>query len=88
MSVRSEIGRSLSFFKTFQDKIVVTLKSKKHKPFIAKVKAFDHEEEDARVIFSRCEETVFPDEDEQAPQEEYMTYFKNVKSVDSIEEDK
>ena len=87
MSIRSQIGQDLVFYQSFDDKIEITLKSKKYKPFIARVKDFNYKEEDARVIFKRCEETVFPDEEENGTQEEYMTYIKNIKSVDGIEED-
>lgn len=60
-------------------KTLITMKSKKHEPFIAKVKDFLYDEDDTKVIFQRCEETKFPDDIEN---EEYTTYIKNITSVD------
>ena len=60
-------------------KTLITMKSKKHGPFIAKVKDFLYDEDDTKVIFQRCEETKFPDDIEN---EEYTTYIKNITSVD------
>ena len=79
---RSEIQKDLSLFKTFGDKINITLKSKKYEPFTAQVKDFDYKEEDPRVIFKRCEETIFPTDTSNSKEEEYMIYIKNIKSVD------
>lgn len=85
MSINSEIGTELVLFKTFDDKITITLKSKNYEPFITQVKEFNYKEEDARVIFKRCEETVFPIDTEETKEEEYMTYIKNIKSVELYE---
>lgn len=79
---RSEVQKDLSLFKTFDDKITITLNSQKHEPFIAQVKDFNYKEEDPKVIFKRCEETVFPTDTSDCEEEEYMIYIKNIKSVD------
>lgn len=82
MSLESEIGQDLGFFKTFQHQLLVTLKSKRIRPFIARVQGFNFKEEEDRVIFKRCEETVFPTDTEEVKEREYMTYIKNIKSLD------
>lgn len=64
---------------------LVTMRSKKRKPFLALVKDYNFEEEDARVTFERCIGTEnFPDGEEK---EEYTTYIKNIKSVGFLDED-
>ncbi|WP_074406565.1 MULTISPECIES: hypothetical protein [Aquimarina] len=82
---RSEILDDLILYKTFDDKITIILKSKKYKPFITKINGFNYKEEDPRVIFKRCEETVFPTYTEDNKEEEYMVYIKNIKSVELYE---
>lgn len=81
MSTTSKIESELILFETFDDKITITLKSKKHSPFVAQVKDFNYKEEDPRVIFKRCEETVFPTVIEGSEEEGYMVYIKDIKSV-------
>ncbi len=80
MLIKSEVGKKLMSYQTFEVKSRITMKSKDYDPFIAIVKDFDFKEEDARVIFKKCEETIFPDGSE----DEYMTYVKNIKSVEGI----
>lgn len=82
MSIESEIGQNLIFFKTFQHQIKINLKSKKVKPFIAQVKDFNFKEEHDRVIFKRCEGTIFPTDTTEIKVREYMVYIKNIKSID------
>ena len=82
---RSEVQKSLVLYSTFDLKMTVTMKSKKYEPFIAQVKEFNYKEEDPRVIFKRCEGTVFPtDSMEDNSDEEYMVYIKNIKSVEKL----
>lgn len=81
---RSEIQKSLVLFSTFDLKIKITLKSKKYDPFIAQVKDFNYKEEDPRVIFKRCEETIFPTDTEENKEAIYMIYIKNIKSAEKI----
>lgn len=88
MSTNSEIGAQLTFYETFDKKMVITLKSKRYNPFVAKVKDYNFNESDTQVIFKRCEETVFPNDSENEKKEEYMTYIKNIKSIASYKEDK
>lgn len=84
MGIESEIGKSLSLFKTFDIKVKIVLKSKKIDPFIARVKDFNFKEDDDRVIFKRCEETIFPTDTEEKKESSYMIYIKNIKSVEKI----
>ncbi len=79
---RSEIQKTLVLYSTFDIKMEVILKSKKYEPFMAQVKDFDYKEEDPRVIFKRCEGTVFPTDTEENQEETYMVYIKNIKSVE------
>lgn len=66
-------------------KTLITMKSKKYEPFIAKVKDFLYDEDDTKVIFQRCDETKFPGDTEDDEKKEYTTYIKNIKSVDRHE---
>ena len=81
---RSEVQKSLTLFCTFDLKIKITLKSQKYEPFIARVKEFNYKEEDPRVIFKRCEDTVFPIDSEGQEKDHYMVYIKNIKSAEKI----
>ncbi len=60
-------------------KAEITLKSKKHPMFIAKVQDFNFDEDDAKVILKRCEETVFPDQEKD---ETHTLYVKDIKNVE------
>lgn len=82
---RSEVQKDLNLFKTFGDKVVITLKSKTSKSFVTKVKDFNYKEEEPRVIFKRCTETIFPTDTEVTKEEEYIIYIKTIKSVDLFE---
>lgn len=82
---RSETQKDLVLYKTFDDKITITLKSKEHKPFITQVDDFNYKEEDPRVIFKRCKETIFPTDTKENSVSEYMTYIKDIKSVELYE---
>jgi len=62
MSIESELGKDLVLYKTFDDKITITLKAKKYTPFIAQVRDFNFKEDEDRVIFKRAEETIFPND--------------------------
>lgn len=66
---------------------VITMRSKKYKPFMALVNNFNYKEEDARVTFERCEGTEFFPGDEGDKLEEYMTYIKNIKEVTKLHSD-
>lgn len=66
----------------------ITMKSKKYRPFIAKVRDFIFDEDDAKVIFIRTEKTEFPIDSEEEKPGEYITYIKNVKLVEWIQEEK
>jgi len=78
----------LGIMHTKQFKTEIALKSKRYEPFIAKVKDFLYDEDDTKVVFIRCEETNFPDDNEEQQQEEFTTYIKNIKSVDRFHEKK
>ncbi|MBG6129158.1 hypothetical protein IWQ47_000150 [Aquimarina sp. EL_43] len=82
---QSEIQQDLVLYSTFDDKITVTLKSKIHKPFVTQVKGFNYKEEDPRVIFKHCEESIFPTDTEDNKEKEYIVYIKNIKSVELYE---
>ncbi len=84
MSINSEIGRRLVFFQSFKKKARIKMKSKEYPAFIALIKDFNFEEEDDRVVFTRCDETIFPGAIEKDTQEEYMTYIKNIKLVEGL----
>ena len=68
----------LGIMHTKEFKTQIVMKSKRYEPFIAKVKDFLYDEDATKVIFQRCEETSFPDDTEDEPQDEYMTYIKNI----------
>lgn len=78
----SETEDDLIFFKTFQHQIKITLKSKRINPFIAQVKEFNFKMEDSRVIFKRCPETVFPTDTEDQKESTYMTFIKNIRTIE------
>ncbi|MEM7185442.1 MAG: hypothetical protein AAF466_02190 [Bacteroidota bacterium] len=78
----------LGIMQTKEFKTEIAMKSKRVEPFVAKVKDFLYDEDDTKVVFVRCEETVFPDDSEENSAEEYTTYIKNIKSVDRYHEKK
>ena len=75
----------LGIMKTKGFKTKIVMKSKRLGEFIAKVDDFFYDEDDTKVSFKRCNETVFPAEDENA--ETYITYIKNIKSVDRYKDE-
>lgn len=76
----------LNIMKNEDYKTLITLKSKRIEPFVAKVDHFDYEEEDSRVILKRCKETVFPNDTKNDATEHYTLYIKDIKSVELFEE--
>ncbi|MDI1255444.1 MAG: hypothetical protein PSV16_05025 [Flavobacterium sp.] len=86
MRLDSELGMELSMYRTMKSKVLVELKSSKHKPFTAKVKDFVFGEEETSVEFIRLDDTVFPDEKEGNKSDSYITEMKNIKSVERIRE--
>lgn len=81
MSVTSPIGMKLTMYQSNNMTPLVTLKSKKHAPFIAEIKDFLFDEEDTKVVFKRCDQTVAFPNDDGVHQEEFTTYIKNIKEV-------
>lgn len=71
-----------------QYKVLITLKSRKYKPFVALVSDFNYDEDDTKAIFSRSDETVFPSDTDEVKNDQYMTYLKNIKQVDRYREKK
>lgn len=87
MSKKNEelIISHLVMTRTLGIRALVVMKSKKHKPFLALVKEFNYEEEDARITFEKCIGTDhFPNDEKM---ETYTTYVKNIKSVNFLNED-
>jgi len=78
----------LGIMHTKEFKTEIAMKSKRYEPFVAMVKEFLYDEDDTKVIFKRCEETSFPDDDEDQQLDEYTAYIKNIKSVDRYHEKK
>lgn len=62
-------------------KVLLQMKNKKTPTIVAKVGDFLFDENDTKVVLLRCEESVFPN-DEQSKQDQYVTYFKDIKQVD------
>lgn len=73
---------ALSIFCATKDKAIITMKSKKIKPFIALVENIKFHEEGEIVIFRRVAETIFPDDTETEKNDTYTTFVKNVKDAD------
>ena len=61
------------------------MKSKKVPTLLVKVGDFLFDEEDAKVVLLRCEETIFSN-DEKGKQNQHISYLKNIKQVDRFEE--
>jgi hypothetical protein len=76
-----EIRMTLSIIEDADFKAIITLKSKKSEPFIAKVADFNYDEDDTKVILKRCEETVFPNQILDVVEDNYTLYLKNIKEV-------
>jgi hypothetical protein len=68
-------------FKTFNSKALIIPKSKKIKSFIAFVHDLDVSQEDTQLIFSRCDETVFPDDTDMVKNEHYIICIDAIKEV-------
>ncbi|MGL5890266.1 MAG: hypothetical protein ACRC3B_10295 [Bacteroidia bacterium] len=81
MAINNQIGMSLSMFKTFNSKALITLKSKKIEPFVARVHDLDVSQEDTQIIFTRCEETVFPEDTENSKKDHYTISIDKIKEV-------
>ena len=78
-----EIRMTLSIIEMKKIKAIITLKSARAVPFIAKVKDFDYKGGgETKVILKRCEETVFPNDTDDNRQENYILALKDIKHVD------
>lgn len=80
-----EIRMTLSILEMGKFKAIITLKSKRFEPIIAKVKDFEYKGGETKVILKRCEETVFPDDTEENKSENYTLSLKDIKHVDKHE---
>lgn len=85
MSNDRKIRMRLGILQGENAKVLLQMKNKKTPTIVAKVGDFLFDEDDTKVVLIRCEETVFPNDDE-GKQEEYITYLKNINQVDRFEE--
>lgn len=85
MSDIRKISNRLFILQEMEAKVLLQMKSKKVPTLLAKVGDFLLDEEDAKVVLLRCEETIFPN-DEKGKQNQYISYLKNIKQVDRFEE--
>ena len=77
-----KIRMRLSIIEMSSFTAVITLKSKKIAPIIAKVKDFEYKGGgETKVILMRCEETVFPKDTDDNKQDEYIIALKDIKEV-------
>ncbi len=86
MSDIRKISNRLFILQEMEAKVLLQMKSKKVPTLLAKVGDFLLDEEDTKVVLLRCEETIFPN-DENGKQDQYISYLKNIKQVDRFEED-
>lgn len=77
-----EIRMTLSILEMGKFKAIITLKNKKLKPIIAKIKDFEYKGGETTVILKRCEETVFPNDIDSHIQEDFRLNLKDIKEVD------
>lgn len=78
-----QLRMRLSIMKMKEFKATIVMKDKKFSPFIAMVDDFDFQEDEPKVVFNRCDETVaFPNDTKKEKQDTFLTYIKNIKSVD------
>lgn len=85
MSNERTIFTRLGILQRQDAKVLIQMKNKKTPTIVAKVGDFLFDENDSKVTLLRCEETVFPN-DENGKQEQYITYLKTIKQVDRFEE--
>ena len=80
-----EIRMTLSILEMGKFMALITLKSKRFEPIIAKVKDFDYKGGETKVILKRCEGTVFPNDSEENKPENYTIPLKDIKQVEKHE---
>lgn len=72
----------LGIMKTKDFKTAITFKNKKEPSFVAKVQNFLYDEDATKVVFKRCEETVLPTDTAETKSAEFVSYIKDLKTVD------
>lgn len=78
-----EARMTLNILKMEKFKAAITPKSKKHAPFICRVKGFDYKDaKGSKVTLTRIPETVFPGQSADALHDEHVMYIKDIKHVD------
>lgn len=60
----------------------IKFKKIRYAPFVAKVQGFLLDEDEPKVIFQRCEETLFPNETPTHKPETYTAYIKDIHLVE------
>lgn len=83
MTESDDIRMTLSILQMKRMQARITPKTKKHAPFICKVKDFVYGGEGGtKAILTRIDGTVFPGENPGALLDEYVMLLKNIKQVD------
>jgi hypothetical protein len=81
-NAKTESNKTRIFILKEEDaKIRIKMKRKINPEFIAKAGDFLFDEDDTKIVFLRCEETVFPN-DEKEKQDKYIVYIKDIIQVD------